>query len=305
MGPIWFATLIFQREELVLRNFHRRFAGLLLSSVVALAAGTNNSIIEPAKASPVAAASEEKLAGPGELVSDRPDFTESTEVVARGYVQLETGMVGERSGGDSGTAMAFTVPQPLARIGLTRKVELRIAGDGYQWQRNLAAGDRLRGASDPSFGAKVKLAQETKRLPAIAVIGAVSTPIGHRDFTSYGYDPEVKICWSKAGPGGFAASGNVNFSSVTDAEGRLFNRAVSFSVGHDLPAGFGGYWEWYDLSLDRGLGHSSMFNMGITRSLGPDAQVDFLVGHTMSGNLPGWFSGMGLVIRRPLGMLVR
>lgn len=243
--------------------------------------------------------------GPGELVSDRPDFTESTEVAGRGMLQVETGLVGERTGQGGDKSGKITGPLPLVRIGVSRRVEIRLAGDGYQWQRALASGDRLKGVSDGSIGGKVKLIDEKGLRPAIAVIGAVSVPVGQRDLTSGAWDPEVKLCWSKEAPKGFAVSGNVNFASVTDLDGRLFNRAVSLSAGHDLAFGLAGYFEWYDISLDRGRGHGSLLNGGITRMIGKDAQVDVEVGHTISGTAPGWFASMGLVIRRPLGLLVR
>lgn len=265
------------------------------------------SVIDPKGAVPQAAPGQqqEQGEGPGELVSDRPDFTESSEVVGRGMLQIETGLVGERTGRAGDKSGSITGPLPLIRLGVSKRVELRFAGDGYQWQRALAAGEKLKGASDGSLGTKVKLLDEKGLRPALAVIGALSVPVGNREFSSGGWDPEVKICWAKEAPKGFAISGNFNFSSVSDSDGRLFNRAVSLSAGHDLVLGMAGYFEWYDISFDRGMGHGSLFNGGITRMMGKNAQVDVEVGHTISGPAPGWFASMGLVIRRPLGLLVR
>ena len=61
-----------------------------------------------------------------ELVTDRPDETESATVVPRGLVQVETGYLFTRdSGMDS-----YAVPGTLARIGLGGRTELRIGHAG-------------------------------------------------------------------------------------------------------------------------------------------------------------------------------
>lgn len=254
---------------------------------------------------PVAAA-EEGEPEIGELVSDRPDFTESSEVVGKGVLQIETGIVGERYGNGADGTGGVTGPLPLVRLGVSKRFEFRFSGDGYSRQRLLARGSEATGgASDGGIGGKVKLVDEKGARPAVAVIAGVSAPVGHSRFTSGGWDPEVKLCWAKDVPAGFAVSGNFNFSSVTDSEGRLWNRAVSLSAGHDLAFGLAGYFEWYDLSYDRGQGHGSLVNGGITRMIGKNAQVDVEVGHTVSGNSPGWFASIGFVVRRPIGLLMR
>lgn len=253
------------------------------------------------------AVSENESAGElPELVSDRPDFTESAEVVGKGIMQTESGFARESIGGDA-PERSITGPFPLFRIGVSKRVELRFGSDGYTWQRfRTAEGEqKLWGVSDQSFGAKVKLFDAKGWRPDFAVIAAVSAPIGHRDFTSGGYDPEVKLCWAHDMPAGFALSGNFNFSSATDPLGRLFQRAMSASAGHDLVAGFAGYWEYYNISLDRDAGSASIFNSGVTHMIGKNAQLDFSVGKTVTGNLPSWFVSGGIVVRSPLGLFGR
>ncbi|MCC6537812.1 MAG: transporter [Bryobacterales bacterium] len=241
----------------------------------------------------------------GELISDRPDFTESSEVVGKGVLQIETGIAGERYGRGADGTGGITGPMPLVRLGVSKRFEFRFSGDGYSRQRLLARGSEATGgASDGGIGGKVKLVDEKGARPALAVIAGVSAPVGHNRFTSGGWDPEVKLCWAKEVPAGFAVSGNFNFSSVTDSDGRLWNRAVSLSAGHDLAFGLAGYFEWYDLSYDRGQGHGSLVNGGITRGIGKNAQVDVEVGHTISGNSPGWFASIGFVVRRPIQFLM-
>jgi hypothetical protein len=58
------------------------------------------------------------LADTPELVTDRPDQTESTEIVPKGFVQTELGL-GDADGADATFA-------GLARIGLSERIELRV-----------------------------------------------------------------------------------------------------------------------------------------------------------------------------------
>jgi hypothetical protein len=58
------------------------------------------------------------LAETPELVTDRPDQTESTEIVPKGFVQTELGL-GDADGADATFA-------GLARIGLSERIELRV-----------------------------------------------------------------------------------------------------------------------------------------------------------------------------------
>ena len=65
----------------------------------------------------------------GEMVTDRPDFTESSEVVGRDVAQWEMGSVLEfdRAAG----TRTLSLGTPLLRWGVSKRVEMRIAGDGH------------------------------------------------------------------------------------------------------------------------------------------------------------------------------
>src|SRR5690349_12753983 len=65
-----------------------------------------------------------------ELVTDRPDFTESSEVIGKGGFQFESGLSFEADGHDQDRARAFSAPAALMRIGLGYRTELRLGGEG-------------------------------------------------------------------------------------------------------------------------------------------------------------------------------
>ena len=97
---------------------------------------------------------------PTELITDRPDQTESAETISPGSVQTELG-IGDASSSDS----SFT---GLVRIGLHNKIELRVGLD--EWF--LSGSDD---ALDFSLGAKFRFLEEEGRRPAMSAIVAVNS----------------------------------------------------------------------------------------------------------------------------------
>ncbi len=271
----------------------RAFVGPCLLSIAAFASTPES---DPSK-SPAKPVPEQS-----ELVTDRPDFTESAEVAGRAMFQIETGFAIDRSILEGERSRSLTGPFPLLRVGVSKRVELRFAGDGYSWSRLSSTGaeEHVRGRSDFSIGGKVKFFDQTAARPDFAVIAAVSVPKGHPQFRGGGYDPEVKLCFAKDAPLGFVTSWNINLASVSDDQGRFLGRAFSLSAGHAVWRDLSMYSELYNMSIDRGLGTSTVFNGGLTHPIGKNVQVDVLAGHSVAGRQVGWFVGVGFSMRQSL-----
>lgn len=233
-----------------------------------------------------------------EISTDRPDYTESTDTVGRGMVQLEGGALWT----EQGPTHTLTVPDGLLRIGLARRLELRLSSDGFVREsvRGNGTWEHNSGGSDLAIGAKLALLGERRLLPALSVIAALSMPVGSERFSSGGYDPFFKLCWSKSLPKGFDAGGNVVVQLDTAGPGTLVERAVSLSVGHRVFGGLRGFWEVY-----RTWPGAVIADTGLSKVLGKNVEVDVLVGHTVAARTPGWFAGAGFAIRSPWRALFR
>jgi len=229
------------------------------------------------------------------LVTDRPDFTESTDVVGHGVIQLETGLTFERS---DDASHQVTAPQVLVRVGVGPRVELRFAGDGLISQSSQAPGGRVRstGGSDLEVGAKVTLLSEARAGAAVAVIPFLSLPTASEGFGTTGYDPGVKVAAARELPRGFSLAGNVNVLSITTGAGRDWVREASVSLAHALRGPVAAYWEAYGTLADDAC-HCTL-NTGLTLALGGDSQLDVAVGRGVSGDAQDWFVGLGFSVRR-------
>ena len=103
-----------------------------------------------------------------DLVTDRPDQTESSVVVPLGFAQVETGYLYTRDFGSSSRKALGT----LVRIGIARRVELRFGHAGFI---SAASGS---GVGDSQIGAKVNLVGESSWRPEVAVLTGFSLPTG-------------------------------------------------------------------------------------------------------------------------------
>jgi hypothetical protein len=238
-----------------------------------------------------------------ELVTDRPDFTESSQVVGAGVLQIESGTTFERDR-DAGVRNGTLSTPQLLRLGVSPRLEFRLASDGLLSESATFATQHQRttGGADTEAGIKYTLTRTPLSGFDLAVIAALSLPTGADGLSSGGYDPGVKFTWAHDLPRGFGLSGNFNFASITAADNdtpgdrREFERSISLSLGHGLGDQWGAYWETYGFAS--GDGCACTFNTGVTRALGRHMQVDVAVGRGLTSSAPDWFAGVGFSIRR-------
>ena len=121
-----------------------------------------------------------------ELITDRPDKTESAVTVPPGYVQLETGWTFTRE--DEGGVRLGThdVPGTLVRIGLVRWMELRIGWNGYTSEKVRVGSFQAResGIGDTELGVKIHLRSESEKglLSGDGVSDGYIAPLRQRKF---------------------------------------------------------------------------------------------------------------------------
>ncbi len=133
-----------------------------------------------------------------ELITDRPDQTESAAVVPEGSVQLEVGWTFTRDDEDGVRVETHEVPATLVRICLAERVELRVGWTGYVSQevrfRNFAVD--ADGAGDAELGAKIHFKEERGASPEIALLLGTSVPIGDDELTSDRFHPSFRLSLS-------------------------------------------------------------------------------------------------------------
>src|SRR5262245_2002016 len=110
------------------------------------------------------------------LVTDRPDFTESSDVIPRRWLQFESGVTVHWDGSDALRTRSVSAPAALFRLGLGFRTELRIGAEGYVIEHRET--ERTAGYSDLELGAKVWLLKEGRNAFDLSVIPMASFPVG-------------------------------------------------------------------------------------------------------------------------------
>jgi hypothetical protein len=230
-------------------------------------------------------------------VTDRPDFTESSEIVLRGVVQFEAGFTYERSGDGADRVGSITVPSSLLRIGLSRRVELRFATDGILSSDQ--AGVRSTGVGDLEAAAKIRLLYQDTAGLDLAIIPIASLPTGTQGVSAGTVDPTLKVTWARDLPAGVGVSGNYNVSSLSDGDERFVQQALSVSFGRDLTGGLSGYIEMYGfMPAEHNRDARWTLDFGVSRLIGRDMQWDIEGGRSVAADPQGWFVGFGFAVRK-------
>jgi hypothetical protein len=287
--------------------------GGAISLLVALwtsAAVAQETTSQPAEREPttnVLGLEAEPLTGP--LITDRPDFTESTTAVPFGHVQLETGYTFTYDDEGGRRVSDQTFPEALLRVGLVKDWELRVGWTGWSLTEELFveendAGRMVRrkehddGGTDMTIGFKRFLLPQEGLRPELGVIGELSLPTGTGTKSSGDVDPQVKILWSYDLPADSYIAGNINLAVPTSEDGRFFQTAASVSLGHALTDWMGVYVEYFGFyPNDRWTDCAHTVNGGFTFLITDNLQFDVRTGAGLNEEADDFFAGAGLSMR--------
>lgn len=228
-----------------------------------------------------------------EMVTDRPDQTESAAVVPRGLFQVEAGYLFTRAGGVN----AHAAPGTLFRIGLGGRTELRLGHAG------LVGRPDGRGAGDSEVGAKVNLVSRADgRRPEIALLGALSLPTGARGFSSGGADAAFLAAFAHAlGPRlSLGWNAGAAWESSPDQPGRDAFLVYSLALGVGLTDRLGAFVETFgDRQVGGATPAAAAVDAGLTFLLTDILQFDVSAGRGLRGPADDMFVGTGFSLRWP------
>jgi len=243
------------------------------------------------------------------LVTDRPDFTESSVTVPFGRTQLESGYTYTYDSGDGVRTEDHTYPEALLRIGLVEDVELRLGWAGWSHSqesfrerndvgRSVQVTEPDDGGNDMTAGFKLHFLDQVGLVPDMGVIVDLSLPTGASGQTSGDVDPGIKLLWSYDLTDAVAVAGNVNMAVPTSDDGRFFQTSASLSMGCSITDRLGGYVEYYGFyPNDRGQSDAHYANGGFTYLITDNFQVDIRAGLGLNDEADDFFTGVGFAYR--------
>jgi hypothetical protein len=212
--------------------------------------------------------------------TNRPGFSFSPNVVARGAWQMETGLDYTRFDSNND---ALALPQAEFRYGIADNIELYASSLGW------VDGDFGSGFLDPNIGAKISPSQADS-IVKMAFLFQLSVPIGGNDVTTDSWDPSLGFVWGMSR--GLGLAGTVKVSYIDD-EFQLDN-------GLKLPFQFNNrnaaFVEW-EANVPENGGASHWLNAGYQYWREYDVQIDFSAGVGLNDRAGDWRFGIGFSTR--------
>jgi len=232
-----------------------------------------------------------------DMVTDRPDQTESASVITHKGFQVESGFLFERY--DSSISNT-TYNSTLVRYGLLENIELRL-GVAYLGTKISLDGGSLdkSGLAPLTIGAKFFLREEGGGIPQLAFLTTLTIPnTGSTAFESekLGADIRVNGEYSLNEAMSFGANLGVAWSGA-----EYGNYAVGIYtavIGMSLSEKLGAFAELYGFLPKEGK-NDHRWDGGVTYAVNEDLQLDFSTGIGLSKVSPDFFISLGLSIRMP------
>jgi hypothetical protein len=238
------------------------------------------------------------------LVSDRPDLVETSEVVGKGRVQVETGLLVERERSADEHARTYTTPT-LLRVGLSDSVELRLESEGrtIEHSRDKASGERstIAGFADTAIGFSWHVLDAQGMRPSMAVLASADLPTGSKRVRGEGVRPSLRVVGEWDLPGelqlgvmpGLAVenkdeSGRYTYGIFGVVLEKAFSERLHAFSGLALP----------QIARSRHGGTQASVDIGAAYFLTKDLQIDTMFSRGLNHRTPYASFTVGLSIRR-------
>ena len=248
----------------------------------------------------ITAQTDDKVKNYGELITDRPDQTESAAVVPNGFLQVETGAFFESVISDGIKEESITFNTTLLRYGLLENIELRLGID-FMEESIATNGTKLsnvaNGFSPLLLGVKVVITEEKGLLPEIGLLGHLSLPFS----ASKDYKPETtgvdfRFAFSHTLNERSSISYNLGPAWRDDSTEATYVYTVAYA--NSITDKFGVFIELYgDLPENSKANH--LWDMGFTYLIKDNIQFDISGGTGISRNIQDVMLSGGISFRLP------
>jgi hypothetical protein len=234
-----------------------------------------------------------------ELVTDRPDITESALTVSAQSIQIETGILFQKNLQESNevrTELKKTaLPGILLRYGIFSSIELRA---GIVYLMHHAESPRLKenikGLSDFFWGTKIQLLRDHKQFPDAAIFFHFNLPAGNKEFRPKKVEPEILLACSHNIADPFSIS--YNFGGKWESTADLINYFYSSSLSINLNEKSGIFTELFGNFSSVSSGTLGL-DAGVVYLLFENLQLDISSGFDFDNPADNWFVGTGVSFR--------
>lgn len=225
------------------------------------------------------------------LTPDRPGFTNGSDTVAPGRVQIELGVSRTKDSAESGAGQATDAPQALIRTGINAKTELRLTLPDDVWPSSGPAG-----FGDGAVGLRYKFYESKDGNTKLAFTPSVSVPVRSAVTSSGHADPTLNLSGQTTSGARWGLSSNLVVSYPTQDGGRVTDYTATGEVTYALTGLLSVYGD-YSYDAPAGGPPAPIADGGLTYRVGRNLQFDLETGRGLGGSAPVQFYGGGVAVR--------
>jgi hypothetical protein len=231
---------------------------------------------------------------------ERPGFSDSTGIAPVGHLQIETGYTftfRDRSGVRTTTHNA---PEILARVGiLSDRLEFRISTPGYIWSHsdNGVRSDNAQGFGDVTTGIKLKLCDQNRLFPRLAIEAVTTISAGGREVSNRSVEPTFKLLASWHLGHNFSLTMNGNLTYASSFGERYLQGAGSALLSYAVTDKCSVFVEYFVVGpRDKGTDAAHSIDTGVSYLIDPRIQLDARIGAGINNAADNVFVGTGLSV---------
>lgn len=232
-----------------------------------------------------------------QIVTDRPDQTESASSVGKGNLQIESGILLGLETENGSSVRQILAPTTLFRYGITKGIELRFV---HQFETLKYGDNRVLGISDFEIGTKIELLKSEKRNTEMAFLTHLVLPTGTKELTGDKFGTVNKLSIAHEISDNLNLGYNVGYNYFGIGKGDLtYSAALGISVNDKV----GVYIEPYGDVIDFEKLMAS-FDTGFTYLANDNLQFDFSFGMGINHQMNYVSVGVSWIAVKPSSSLV-
>ena len=202
-----------------------------------------------------------------QIVTDRPDQTESSITVPLGAFQIESGVQAFYQG----NTRTISAPNFLLRYGLGKKFELRLFNQRLDVRSPFA---EFKGMDDLQFGAKLQLFDKESSSTKVALLSHMVIPSGTGSFQGNYLGTITRLCISHSLTESLGLAYNIGYQYYGQQEGDIiYSMSLSKAINKKFSVYIEPFGEWDELEV-----LILNFDTGFTYQYHPHVQFDFTYG---------------------------
>jgi hypothetical protein len=229
-----------------------------------------------------------------EIVTDRPDQSNTPLLLQKGALQIETGFVAEQDKTKTSRSINYTYNETLIKFGVNDLFELRfdVAYLGTRVITNEVV--RNQGFSPIKVGVKIKLADQKGAWPQAAVISNIGLRTGSKEFTTPYNAGDITFAFAHDLTQRLSLTYNLGCQWTGDSPESVFTYTLSFAYA--VTRHLSCFAESYSY-FRQAQKADNRIDGGFTSKLAARVQYDVSAGLGLSENAPDYFVSTGLSIR--------